>query len=399
MASFHYRALTVSGKVKKGLLSGDSEQQIRRQLKSQELTPLVVTKIAEKQGKKWLHRQIKASELALILQQLATLLGSGLPLDDCLSLMSEQSDTTLQKQLLMSWHSDISEGLSLSDAMRKSPQKIGDSLIAAVGVGEESGHLDSVILRLAQEQERLMQNKQTLKVALAYPAMIVVVAFMVLVFVMVNIVPQITAIFANKQVELPQVTQWVIGSSHFLLNYGWFALLVFVLLLLAFFLWLRDENNRRIWHRGLLQLPIIGHWLLISELSDWCRGLAVLMNSGVPVASSLGIAAVGVHNLALRQTMEAVNEQVRQGTSVHHALSQQAYMPGFLLHMIGSGEAGSDLDAMLMRVADYYADYLSSVVNVALKMLNPLLLIIIAMVVAAIIFGILTPIMQMNQMI
>lgn len=400
MATYNYLALSRQGKQQKGSLNGDSERHIRRQLKDQGLVPLTIKLARERSsGTSLFQRKAKPSDVALILRQLATLLHSGLTLDDSLKLMAEQSETPLQKQLMLAWRSDIVEGQSLSGAMRNSPIKLADNLIAAVSVGEETGHLDNVMLRLAEDQERLMQNQQTLKGALVYPAMIISVALAVLIFVMVNVVPQVTEIFAHQKAELPNVTKVVIGLSNFLINYGIFLAIAIALAVLGFQMWLRKPQNRLRWHTRLLGVPQIGHWLLMGDISDWCRGLAVLLGSGVPAVSAMQIATAAVNNLMLRQRLQNATEQVRQGASIHQALVQQPGMPGFMLHMVGSGEAGSELDSMLMRVADYYANSLKSTIDTVLKLLNPLLLIIIAGVVMMIIFGVLTPIMQMNQMI
>lgn len=400
MATFHYLALSKQGKQTKGSMNGDSERHIRRQLKDEGLVPLEVKAVAEKSaGFSLFQRSAKPSDTALILRQLATLLHSGLTLDDSLKLMADQSETALQKQLMLAWRGRIVEGESLSSAIRNSPIKLADSLVAAIAVGEETGHLDQVMLRLADDQERLMDNQQTLKGAMIYPALIISVALCVLVFVMVKIVPQITDIFAHQQAQLPRVTQAVIGISHFLIDYGLLLAAAIVAALVGLQLWLRDEAHKLRWHTRLLNTPQLGHWLLISDISDWCRGLSVLLGSGVPAVSAMQIATAAVNNRALRQRLAEATEQVRQGSSIHQALSQQTGMPGFMLHMVGSGEAGSELDSMLMRVADYYANVLRGAVDTVLKLLNPILLIIIALVVLTIILGVLTPIMQMNQMI
>lgn len=401
MATYNYLALSKQGKQTKGTLNGDSERHIRRLLKEDGLVPLEVKAVAEKSSGSisLFTRKAKPADTALILRQLSTLLHSGLTLDDSLKLMAEQSETTTQKQLMLAWRGAIVEGQSLSSAMRNSPVKLAESLIAAVAVGEETGHLDNVMARLADDQERQMENQQTLKGAMVYPAMIITVAVCVLVFVMVKVVPQITDIFDNQQAELPTVTKIVISTSNFLIDYGIFLGVAIVGLIVAFQLWLRSDDNKLKWHQRLLALPQFGHWILISDISDWSRSLAVLLSSGVPAVSAMQISSTSVQNLEIRARLEDATEQVRQGTSIHQSLSQQQGMPGFMLHMVGSGEASSELDSMLMRVADYYANVLRGTIDTMLKLLNPILLIIIALVVMAIIFGVLTPIMQMNQMI
>lgn len=402
MATFNYIALGPGGKQVKGTLNADSERHVRRMLKDDSLVPLEVRAVAARKPATsilaW-RRRLKSTDTALILRQLATLLQSGLALDDCLKLMAAQSETPAQKQLTLSWRSSIVEGQSLSSAMRNGPSQMPENVLAAIAVGEETGHLEEVMNRLADDQERLLDNRQTLQGALVYPALIITVAVAVLVFVMINIVPKVTEIFVSQQVELPAVTRAVIAVSHFLSGYGLLLLLVLVSALAGLQWWLRRPANKCRFHQRLLRLPTLGHWLLIGGLSDWCRGLALLLASGVPAVSAMTIANASVANLSLRQRLQAATEQVRQGMSVYQALVLQPGMPGFMLHMIGSGEASSELDKMLMRVADYYSKALHASVDTLLKLLNPLLLIIIALIVMVIILGVLTPIMQMNRMI
>ena len=401
MATFNYTALNPKGKQVKGTLNGDSDRHIRRLLKDDGLIPLSINAVTASSTSRFslFQRKASARDMALVLRQLATLLQSGLTLDDSLKLMAEQSDSNKQHQLMLSWRGAIVEGQSLSSAMRNSPQKLPDSLIAAVAVGEETGHLDSVMKRLADEQERLMDNQQTLQGALVYPLVIITVAIAVLGFVMVYIVPRVTAIFEQQQMALPTVTRVVITTSNFFIDYWLLLAIAIASALFGFSLWLRNETNKRRWHQRLLALPVIGNWLLYSDLSDWCRGLAVLLKSGVPAVAAMKIATAAVANRALRLRLENATDQVRQGSSMYQALVQQPGLPAFMLHMVGSGEAGSELDTMLQRVADYYGKLLASSTETLLKLLNPLLLLIIAAIVAVIILGVLTPITQMNQMI
>jgi general secretion pathway protein F len=400
MPTYHYTALTKAGQRKTGSLNGDSETQAKRLLKEQGLVPLKVGERHTTNGRFELWKQqLKTTDMAMILRQLATLLRSGLTLDDCLKLMAEQSESKRHAQLLRSWYGHIVEGDSLSGAMQNATTKVPDSVVASVAVGEETGHLDRVLLQLADEQEHLMANQQTLRSAMIYPALIILVAIGVLSFVMVKIVPQVVDIFAHQQQELPRVTRIVVGTSDFLINYGLYLLVALAVLFLGVRFWLTREANRLRWHKTLLKIPYIGRWLLLGDISDWCRGLGILLNSGVPAVAAMRISNATVNNRALKTKLETATEQVRQGSSIHHALVQQGGMPGFMLHMVGSGEASSELDAMLIRVADFYANTLKNATETLLKILNPVLLIIIALIVAAIMLGVLTPIMQMNQMI
>ncbi len=191
----------------------------------------------------------------------------------------------------------------------------------------------------------------------------------------------------------------VISVSDFLIVYGIY-LLIFLLFMLAGFIWsLRDPERRLRWHSVLLKVPKLNHWLKLAVFSDWCRSMALLLSSQVPAVHAMKIANAGVSNLALRETLNKATRRVQEGETIHSALSEQSHIPGFMLHLIGSGEASSNLESMLQRIADYYAAMIRSEVDTLLKLLNPLLLIVIAGIIMVIILGVLTPIMQMNQMV
>ncbi|WP_432695300.1 type II secretion system F family protein [Marinobacterium sp. YM272] len=402
MATFKYRAIGPKGALVNDSINAESPRHARQLLKQQGIVALQLDEIQASATRSLLSRfsgSISHMALAMLLRQLATLIASGLPIDETLRLMASQSDDARQKRLLQSWMGSVSEGVSLSRAMQQGSPALPERIVAAVAVAEEVGHLDAVLDRLASDQERSLDNRKTLNGALIYPALLISIATAVLVFVMVNVVPKITSIFISQKTELPPVTQAVIAASNFLSSYGILVLLVMAGLVGGFIWRLQDPSRRLKWHTQLLQLPKLGYWLKLAVLSDWCRSMSLLLSSQVPVVNAMQIANAGVGNLCVRDRLDRVSRRVQEGESLHAALSEHPEFPGFMLHLIGSGEAGSNLVPMLQRVADYYSAILKSGIDTLLKLLNPLLLILIAGVIMVIILGVLTPIMQMNQMV
>ena len=168
--------------------------------------------------------------------------------------------------------------------------------------------------------------------------------------------------------------------------------------LLGFNLLMRDEGRRRQWHRGLLLMPGMGRWIHMSNLADWSRSLGVLLSNGVPALAALKISSSVVANLYLRSKMELVTESMRRGNSLQNSLAEHLNKSGFLIHMVGSGEASSELDGMLLRVSDYYSLRLRNAVDVFMKLINPVLIILMGLVILAVVAAVMLPIMDMSTM-
>ena len=338
-------------------------------------------------------------DLSLLLQQQAILIQSGLPLEDALRMTIEQAETEKQRRMLQSWRSEIVEGRSFSEALRRSPYKIPESIIAGISVGEESGHLHEVLMRLAEDIETSAENRKTISRAMIYPATLISTSIIVVAIMMVWVVPKITAIFASSNRELPLVTRIVINVSEFTQSYGLFVLIAVFGLFALFVQAMKDPERKERWHAFMLSMPGMGRWIRMANIADWSRSLGVLLNNGVPALAALKISSSVVSNLHLRRKMEGVTEAMRQGSSMQKALQDSSVGSGFLVHMVGSGEASSELDKMLLRVSEYYSLRLNNAVEVFLKLMNPILIIFMGMIILSVVAAVMLPIMDMNNMI
>ncbi len=402
MPAFDYSAYNSSGKLVEGLISADSERQARRLLKDKNLLPASLKEVSQraKAGvRKGREAGVNNFDLSLLLQQQAILIQSGLPLEDALRMTIEQAETDKQRRMVESWRSEIVEGRSFSEALRRSPYKIPESVIAGVGVGEEAGHLDRVLMRLAEDLESSAENRKTVTRALIYPATLIGTSIIVVAIMMVWVVPKITAIFISSNRELPLITRIVIGLSDFTQHYGIYLLLIIIAAALVFMRLMRDPVRKQRWHAMILNMPGLGRWTLMANIADWSRSLGVLLNNGVPALAALKISSAVVNNLHLRSKMEMVTESMRRGSSLQKALEENKVGSGFLIHMVGSGEASSELDKMLIRVADYYSLRLANAIEVFLKLINPILIIFMGMIILSVVAAVMLPIMDMNNMV
>ena len=403
MPAFDYSAYNVSGKLVSGVISADSERQARRLLKDKKLLPSALSEVGQKSSHKGSKPGRKARvdnlDLSLLLHQQAILIQSGLPLEESLRMTIEQAETDKQRRLVESWRSEITEGRSFSEALRRSPYQIPESIVAGVGVGEETGHLHKILLRLSEELETSAENRKTVTRALIYPVTLVSVSIVMVSVMMVWVVPKITAVFASSNRELPWITEVVVGISNFTQSYGLYVLVFVVIASLIFRQAMKNAKLKMQWHELILSMPGMGRWVRMADISDWSRNLGVLLNSGVPALAALKISSAVVNNCALQDKFNAVTEAMRQGASLHKALEDNLDGSGFLVHMVGSGEASSELDKMLLRVAEYYSARLKNAVEVFLKLLNPILILIMGGMILGIVAAIMLPIMDMNNTI
>ena len=403
MPTFDYSAYNASGKLVRGIISAESERLARKTLKDKKLLASSIKQVkARSSSKKSLfERQSNFDnfDLSLLLHQQAILIQSGLPLEESLRMTIEQAETQKQRRMVESWRSEITEGRSFSEALRRSPYKIPEGVIAGVGVGEETGHLDKILLRLSDELSTSAENRKTVTRALIYPVTLISVSIAMVALMMVLVVPKITSVFASSNRELPWITELIIGVSKFVQDYGSAFLICLLTIFITFKVIIRNPDIRLRFHNLLLRLPGLGRWIRMADISDWARNLGVLLNSGVPALAALRISSAVVGNLSLRKSFDEVTESMRQGVSLHRALEKNLTESGFLVHMVGSGEASSELDKMLIRVAEYYSARLNNAVEVFLKLLNPILILAMGAMILGIVAGIMLPIMDMNNTI
>ena len=402
MPTFDYSAYNDAGKLTNGVVSADSERQARRVLKDRGLLPSSLAELGDKAtGKRRIGREARVNnfDLSLLLHQQAILIQSGLPLEEALRMTIEQAETAGQRRMVESWRSEIIEGRSFSDALRRSPYKIPESIIAGVGVGEESGHLHRVLLRLAEDLETSAENKKTITRAMIYPAFLVGFSVVVVTIMMAVVVPKITAIFITSKRELPLITQAVVALSDFVQNYGLILLLLAIVLTLGFRYAMRDPARKERWHELMLSMPGLGRWIRMGSIADWARSLGVLLSNGVPALAALSISATVVSNLYLQRKFESVTEGMRQGSSLQKALEDSQLGSGFLVHMVGSGEASSELDKMLLRVSEYYSVRLKNAVEIFMALFTPIMVILMGMMILAVVAAVMLPILDMNNMI
>jgi general secretion pathway protein F len=406
MTAYRYRALNPGGKLVKGVLEGDSERQIRSQLRSQKLRPVEVA-VANRQAAAnqprlrlpFLQPRISVAELALVTRQLATLVQSSLPLDECLQAAAEQSRKARTKGLLLQVRSRVAEGHTLAYAMGEFPLVFNEMYRAMVTAGEHAGFLGPVLEQLADYNEQRQYTAQKLKMAMIYPFILVGVALAVVVALMVFVVPELVGIFAHTNRELPLLTRGLIAASDFSRDYALWVLFGVALLVTGLRRWLRLPARRKRWHRLLLGVPGLSRLVIAMDTARFASTLSILMASGVPLLQSLRIAGQVLTNLVLREDSAKVAERVQEGSSLHRALRQSGRFPPMMVHMVASGEASGELETMLQRSATNQERELEMTLGTMMSLLEPLLVVFMGAMVLVIVMAILLPIFDLNTMV
>ena len=405
MTAYRYRALNTEGKLVRGVLEGDSERQVRGQLRGQSLRPVDVAlaNVRETASRGWslsfLKPRISVGEMALLTRQLATLIQSNLPLDECLQAAAEQSRKPRTKGLLLQVRSRVAEGHTLAYAMGEFPTIFDEMYRAMVSAGEHAGFLGPVLEQLADYTEQRQYTGQKLKMAMIYPFILVGVALAVVVALMVFVVPELIGIFAHSRRELPLLTRGLIASSDFFRDYGIWLLVALVFLVFAARRLLRNQQRKKRWHALLLNTPGLSRLLIALDTARFASTLSILMASGVPLLDSLRIAGQVLTNLVLREDSEAVAARVQEGSSLHRALERSGRFPPMMVHMVASGEAGGELETMLQRSATNQERELEMTLGTMMSLFEPLMVVFMGGMVLTIVLAILLPIFDLNTMV
>lgn len=400
MSAFEYRVLDKKGRTHKGVLEGDTARQIRQQLREKNLTPLSISEIVRSTNQRQSHRiSISATDLALLTRQLATLVHSGLALEEALRAISEQTEKARLKSLLLAVRSRVLEGHSLAEGLGDFPNVFPTVYRATVEAGEQSGHLDLVLERLAEYTENRQYLRQKTLLALFYPALLSIVAILVVVGLIAYVVPQVVQVFTHIHQDLPWLTRALITVSDFLRDWWMWLLLCLIVIAMGIRYSLHFDKPLTLFHHLLLRTPLISRLEQGMNVARFTRTLSILTESGVPMLEGLHITARVVSNNPIRQAILEATNKVREGSSLHAALAQSRLFPSMTLHLIMSGETSGNLEKMLERAAIMQERELESLIGVLLGLFEPLLILVMGGIVLTIVLAILMPIFELNQLV
>ncbi|MFC3107858.1 type II secretion system inner membrane protein GspF [Undibacterium arcticum] len=405
MPAFRYEAVDPTGVTKKGVVSADSARAARADLRAQGLVTVAIDAITTQvdaagsgAGLRF-GEKLSTTELALFTRQLASLLEAGLPLEQAMSALLEQAERTYLRDLIASIRSEVMGGVSFSDALSRHPRDFADIYRALVASGEQIGQLSRVLSRLADYIERRNALVQKVKLAFTYPAIVTVVAFAIVIFLLTYVVPQIVSVFANTKQKLPLLTVIMLAISDFVRHYGIYLLLLVGAALYAWRRALKNPVIKRRWHTWLLTAPLYGKFERSLNTARFASTLAITTGSGVPILRALETSRDTLSNVAMRELVEEASNSVREGVSLARALSVQKHFPPMLIHMIRAGEITGELPAMLDRAASAQEQDLERRTLTIAGLLEPALILAMGVVVLLIVLAVLMPIIEINQLV
>jgi general secretion pathway protein F len=403
MGAYAYVAYDGSGKERKGVLEGDTPRQIRALLRERELHPIEVTEVEAQERKRGkgisLRRGVSALDLALLTRQLATLAKAGLPLEEALQAVSEQTERPRLQSIVLGVRAKVLEGHTLAAGLDDFPQAFPRIYRATVSAGEQAGKLDTVLERLADYTESRHNLRQKISHALIYPVVLTTFALTIVGLMLVYVVPKVVGVFESTGQSLPVLTRGLIALSTFLQDWWWMVLIGITAIAFGINRLLRREGPRRAYHRWLLRSPLLGRISRGLNTARFTRTLSILSSSGVPVLEAMNISGSVVNNLPMRDAVEEATVRVREGGSIGRSLGQSKLFPAMSIHLISSGEAAGELDSMLERAASHQENEMDSLLGTMLGILEPALIVIMGLMVLAIVMAILLPIFQINQLV
>ena len=400
MAAFEYVALDPQGKKARGIVEADSPRSARSQLREQRLTPLAIDAARERSRRTSLfQRRLSAYDIALFTRQLATLLQAGIPLENALNAVANQSEKAHVKRVILAIRSHILGGLSLARSLEDFPGIFSRLYISTIETGEKSGHLDLVLEKLADYTESQQAFRQQVQLALIYPVLLVILSLAIVVGLMAFVVPEILNVILEAGQALPLATEILVALSNLVTQHGHWLVLV-VVILCAGCLWaLKQPRLRKRWHQCLLNAWGIRRFSRSSNAARYTSTLAILIRSGITLNDAMPIASEVCANDVFRAATQSAQQGVHEGRSLFSTLTETRLFPPMLLQLIASGEQSGGLGEMLQRAADSQENDLRQRVKTMVSLFEPFTLLLMGCIVLGIVLAVLMPILNLNQLV
>lgn len=404
MGAYEYTALDASGRERRGVLEGDAARQVRAALREQGLLPVTVNEVqARDEPRRMLSLSFRsgigAADLSLLTRQLATLVRSGLPLEEAILAVSQQSEKPRVQGVLAGVRSRLMEGRTLADGLAAFPNVFPEIYRATVSAGEQSGRLDSILERLADYTESRQALQSRIRNAMVYPVLLTVVCTLIVSLLLGYVVPEVTRVFEASRHELPILTRVLIGMSDIFRAWWWLIFGGAFAAWWGFRRWLRDPAARRRWDSAKLSMPLVGRITRGGNSARFARTFSILTASAVPVLEAMRISGEVVTNTPMREAVQEAAVRVREGAAISRSLGASKLFPPMLVHLVASGESSGELEAMLERAAENQERELDGFINTAVGVLGPAMILVMGGFVFMIVLAILLPIFQLNQLV
>lgn len=396
METYIWSGRTRDGQRQKGELSAKNKDEVISLMRKQNI---MVTSVATRARKLSISLpfQSKASDkdIAIFTRQFATMIDAGLPLVQCLDILSKQADNKAFASVINEIRQDVEAGSTYADALKKHPAVFGDLYANMVAAGELGGILDTILNRLSKYIEKNIKLKRQVKAALFYPATIVAVAFIVIIVLLVYVIPIFAKMFTDFGGILPAPTRLVIGASDFMRSNILIIIGIMTAAIIGARKYYKTQNGRLVIDSIVLRMPVFGMLARKIAVAKFTRTLGTLISSGVPILDGLDIVAKTAGNKVVERAIYATRQSISEGKTLSEPLEASKVFPPMVVQMIGVGETTGALDAMLSKIADFYDDEVDSTVGILTSLLEPILMIFLGIVIGFIVVAMYLPIFKM----
>jgi len=397
---FEYTAKNKVGETVKGDIEAEDKSTIASQLRSQ---GYYVTEIKEKKASRDLakmlnlKKKVKLKDLAIFSQQFAAMIDAGISLVDALDILAKQTEHSHLKEVIRAVQEDVETGISLADAFAKHPKVFPELYIQLVRAGESGGVLDTILNKLADHFDRQDELNSMVKSAMYYPLVILLVGIAVVIFLVLQVVPQFVSMFADFGTDLPLPTRMLLGLSTFMQAYWWALLLGVLLVIFIISRYSKTPKGKERIDRIILKLPVVGPMMRKVYVSRFSSTLAILLDSGVDLLSSLTIVEDVVGNKVFSDILTDARVRVREGSTLSDPLKESGEYPPMLVHMLSVGEETGAVGDMLNKVSRFYDRQVEAAVDGAISLIEPVMIVLLAVMVGFVAISIVTPMFDMFQ--
>lgn len=378
-------------KVEGGVIVAENKEAVRARLRRQQI---VVTQVKE-QGKEiafpLLRGGVSQKELAIFTRQFSVMIDAGLPLVQCIEILGTQAENKVFQKVLLQVRQDVESGATLADSMRKHPKVFDELYCNMIAAGEAGGILDTILQRLANYIEKAVKLKRAVRSAMVYPTAVICIAAIVVTVILWKVIPTFAALFAGLGAELPLPTRVVIALSNFVGRYIIVIALVIAAAVYAIKKYHDTYKGRRVIDGLLLKMPALGIVLKKIAVARFCRTLATLISSGVPILEALEITAKTAGNAIVEDAIMATRKSIEEGKTISEPLKDTEVFPPMVVHMIAVGEQTGALDSMLSKIADFYEDEVDAAVANMLTLLEPIMILFLGIVIGGIVISMYLP--------
>jgi type IV pilus assembly protein PilC len=400
MPTFAWKGRTRTGRLEEGILLADTKDAAAAILRRQQIQ---VTSLRPKDRRipllPKLGGRVNSTRLALFTRQFSVMLDAGLPLVQCLEILGDQQDHKIFKAIINAVRSDVESGSALHEAMKRHPNAFDNLYVNMIAAGEAGGILDIILQRLSTYIEKAVKLKNQVKSAMIYPVAVLAIAGMVVYVILWKVIPTFKMLFAGLGARLPYLTRVIVTASEFVGSYGPWCIAFLILMVVAIREWHKTYRGRRILDKILLNLPILGTLFLKISVARFCRTLATLTSSGVPILDGLEITARTAGNAIVEDAIMQVRKSVEEGKTISQPLLETKVFPPMVCQMVSVGEQTGALDQMLSKIADFYEDEVDTAVAGLTKLIEPIMIVILGVIIGTIVTAMYLPMFALFQKI